>query len=579
MRTGGFAEFGGMRRMRPAAPGPGDDARATPCRCGSHSPVACAASRFAPSQALTAFPQPDDADRALWLRAQRRVAARDWDAAQADFLALLDRHPALLQARLLLAGVLLAQQRVRDAAQQLALAATNLPGDAGAIHRVAQTLARLGETRAALACLRHPAVAQSRSPSTLLALAHVFQGIGLHAESLALMDRARDLGLDSADFRYFRALQLQFNGRLDDAEREMEACLRAGPTFGRASLSLARIRRQTPARNHVDFIRRRLRSVAQGSEDHAAFEFALYEELEDLGHDEEAWQALLRGNAIMRRRIAYDEDAEEALFEAVIERFDAGFLAKPAPAHAGPMPIFIVGMPRSGTTLLERILGSHPMVASAGELTDLPRQLRWVADRHGHALLDQDLLAAAAHIDDALLGRRYLEQSQWRAAGRSFYVDKLPHNFLLAGFIRRALPQVKLVHVVREPVDVCFSNFRALFGDAYGYSYALESLAHHHGLYRRLMRHWREVMPDFILDVSYADLVQDTEATCRRLLAFCGLPFAPGCLDHTRNTASVATLSSAQVRQPIHTRAVGAWRRYEGQLQPLQALLSAQRTS
>ena len=528
---------------------------------------------------MIAFPQPSHADRALWLRAQQRVAARDWDAAQADFLLLLERRPALVEARLLLAGVLLAKRRLRDAARQLVLAAASLPDDADAIPRVAQALAKLGETRAAIACLRRPAVARSRSPSTLLALAHVFQGLGLHAESLSLMDRARDLGLDSADFRYFRALQLQFNGRLDAAEREMEACLRAGPTFGRASLSLARIRRQTPARNHVDFIRGRLRSVAQGSEDHAAFEFALYEELEDLGHDDEAWQALLRGNAIMRRRVAYEPETEEAMFEAIIKRFDADFLARPAPAQAGPMPIFVVGMPRSGTTLLERVLGSHPMVASAGELADLPRQLRWVADRHGHALLDQDLLAAAADVDDELLGRRYLEQSQWRASGRPFYVDKLPHNFLLAGFIRRALPQAKLVHVVREPMDVCFSNFRALFGDAYGYSYALESLAHHHGLYRRLMRHWREAMPGFVLDVSYTDLVRDTEATCRRLLAFCGLPFDPGCLDHTRNTAGVATLSSAQVRQPIHARALGAWRRYERQLQPLQSLLPAGRES
>jgi hypothetical protein len=264
---------------------------------------------------------------------------------------------------------------------------------------------------------------------------------------------------------------------------------------------------------------------------------------------------------------------EAALFDAVIARCDAEFTREPRHRFDGPMPIFIVGMPRSGTTLLERILGNHSQVTPAGELADFSRQWRWVTDRHGQRLLDAALVEGAGETDFAEVGRRYLEQSQWRAGGRPYYVDKLPPNFMLAGFIRRALPQAKIVHMTREPMDLCFSNYRALFGDAFAYSYDLDALAAHHRQYRRLMAHWHAVMPGAIHDVDYAALVQDTEAAMRALLAHCGLPFEAGCLDTAGNPAPVATLSSAQVREPIHGRALGEWKPYAAQLTGLRRAL------
>ncbi|MDB6163630.1 MAG: tetratricopeptide repeat protein [Xanthomonadaceae bacterium] len=510
----------------------------------------------------------------LWEAAQKQVLQGHTDAARASLEALLAKHPGQVGARMLLAAVILEKGKVRGATEQMKLAAAGLSQDEMLVARVAQGLSRLGEINAARACLMHPAVARTRSGPALTAIGHVYQGLGLQMQALQLMDRARATGYDNPDFRYFRALQLQFNGNLEQAEIEMESCLRLGPTFGRASLSLARIRRQTAASNHVDFIRSRLSAVPKGSEDHAAFEFALYKELEDLGQLDEAWAALERGNAVMASRLPYDPAAEEALFDDIIRRFDTDFLSRPAQQPEGPTPIFIVGMPRSGTTLLERILGNHSMVRSAGELSDLPRQLRWVADRHGHPPLDHALLRDVPSLDFALLGRRYLEQSQWRAEGRPFYVDKLPPNFMLVGCIRRALPHAKVIHMTRDPMDLCFSNYRAMFGDAYGYSYDIARLAHHHAQYTRLMTHWRETMPEFILDLPYADLVTRTEETCSRLFDFCGLSAEAGGLDHTSNETSVATLSSAQVRQPIHARGLGEWRRFERQLQPLSGLLS-----
>ena len=512
--------------------------------------------------------------QSLWLQAQQDAAAGRLEQARLGFEALLAQAPRHAGAHALLASVLLAQGRLRDACARLLQAADAAPPDPHFLLRIAHGLRGVGETDAALRCMRHPALAGSRDAAHQLALGHLYQGLGLNPEALHCMQRARDAGLDSADFRYFHALQLQFNGEIAAAEAQMEACLHAGPTFGRASLSLARIRRQTAQSNHVDFIRTRLAQVAPGSEDHAAFEFALYEELDDLGEHDDAWGALARGNAIMRARTHYDADVETRLVDGLIRRFDRDMEMHAADLD-GPMPIFVVGLPRSGTTLLERILGTHSQVASAGELTDLPKQLRWVADQHGHALIDDALLAASDALDYRELGRRYLQQTQWRAHGRRHYVDKLPPNWMLAGHIRRALPRAKVLHLVRDPMDVCFSNWRALFGDAYAYSYDVDALAHHHRLYRRLMAHWHRVYPGFVLDVPYADLVHDTEAACRRVLDFCTLPFEPGCLDHTRNRSSVSTLSSAQVREPIHARGIGEWRRYATRLEPLRRLLES----
>jgi len=511
--------------------------------------------------------------RQFWEDGQEQIRRGRLQAAQSSFESLVGIDPWHIPGRLLLASVFLAQGRVRGAAEQAKYAAFALPNDADMICRVAQCLVKVGEINAARACMQHPEVVRSRSGPALAALAHIQQGLGQHEASLALMDRARELGFDSPDFRYFRAIQLQFNGRVVEAEAELRACLRLGPTYGRASLTLARLRKCSNEDNQLEFIRQRLQSVEQGSEDHAGFEFAQYKELEDLGRHDDAWAALQRANAVMHERLKHQVQDEQALFDAVIALCSDEFTRAPAHRFDGPVPIFIVGMPRSGTTLLERILGNHSEVTPAGELADFSRQWRWVADQHGHKLIDAAMVAAAGATDFAEVGRRYLEQTQWRAQGRPYYVDKLPPNYMLAGFIRRALPQARIVHMSRDPMDLCFSNYRALFGDAFAYSYDLDTLAAHHRQYRRLMQHWHEVMPGAIHDVQYAALVQDTEATARALLDYCGLPFEPGCIDTSSNRAPVATLSSAQVREPIHTRALQEWRRYAKQLEPLRQAL------
>ncbi|MGH8233287.1 MAG: tetratricopeptide repeat-containing sulfotransferase family protein [Rhodanobacteraceae bacterium] len=519
---------------------------------------------------------PDPFAQRLWKRAQHYIATEQIAAARVALETLVQRDHRHVAAKMLLASVYLDERRVREAAEQAVAASRMLPDDAGTVATEVHCLLRIGEMSAARDCLaRFDASRRTLDGAELVSLARACHVLGDHAASLALLERARAQGCDDAEFCYFHALELQFNGRVSDARRRLESCLQLAPAFGRASLTLARMSRQTLESNHLDHIRAQLRCVELGSDDHAAFEFARYKELEDLECYDEAFAALERGNAIMYARRPVDSRREDDTFRGIERLADAGFVHGPGATIEGAVPIFVVGMPRSGTTLLDRMLDNHPDVVSTGERTDFPRQLRWAANLHGDEVIDAELLARVASVDYAQLGRRYLAQTQWRASGSPCYVDKLPPNYALAGLIHRALPQAPILHLVRDPMDVCFSNFRALFGDSYPYSYELHALTAHYVHYRALMRYWQHVMPGCVLDVSYADLVRDPEATLARVFAHCGLRQVSGCSDVTRNATAVNTLSSAQIREPVHTRNLGAWRRYARQLEPLRAALQA----
>lgn len=510
-----------------------------------------------------------------WDRAQRYIVEGQFSSACAALEALLVRSSHSVQARLLLSSVYLKLERMKDACVQLVEAAKIPIDEMANLYKLAFCLHKLGETKVMHDCLERPEIGEC--PGELLArFAQLHQLLGQHERALALMNRALELGHDNPDFRYYRALQLQFNGRTGEAKDELEACLRSGPTHGRAWLALARMRKQTPQDNHLKSIATQLQLVEPGSEHEAALEFARFKELDDLDRRDEAWQALERGNAIMAARLPHDVPAERRRCAAMMELCDARFLgiADGASSDDGPRPIFIVGMPRSGTTLLDRILGNHSQVASPGELPDFPNQLRWTADMYGadpgSGIADAKLSDCLRNaFDYRLLGSRYLQQSRWRAHGKPFYVDKLPANFMLAGLIHRALPEARILAMRRDPMDICYSNWKAYFGDAYAYSYRIDTLAEHHSQYEKVMSHWRKEMPDALLDVDYAALVESPELVAARVMEFCGLPFEAGCADITRNRKPVSTLSSPQVREKIHHRALGDWLRYEKQLEPL----------
>lgn len=514
---------------------------------------------------------------ASWQSAQAALARRDMPEARRHLLAVLAQQPAHAYARVMLAGTVLAQGRLREAVQQLQQAAAIDYRDPALLLRVAQALLRVGDSESVAHLMRSACVAQCNDSPSLAALAHVLQSLGLHADALQLMQRAAALGFNNPDFQYFLGVQLQFNGELDAAEQALTRCLQLHPGHGRAALTRARLRRWHADDNHLNGLRNQLQVVAADSEDAAAMWFALYKELEDLGDFSQAWEALRQGNASMWRRLRHDRLADRSQHEAMARLAAAGTFntAGAAGEDDGAQPIFIIGMPRSGTTVLERMLGNHSQIASAGELGDFAQQLRWAADQAGRALLDPALLQALPTLDYAAVGEGYLRQTRWRLNGQRRFIDKLPPNYLLAGPIARALPQAVIVYVRRDPMAVCFSNYRAMFGDSYGYSYDFDALAAHHAAHAQLMQGWQQHLPGRVLEIDYEAMVADPDAALARVLECCGLALEQGGSDLTRNAAATATLSSVQVREPVHARNVEEWRRYADQLAPLRERLQA----
>ena len=463
--------------------------------------------------------------------------------------------------------------RMRDAVAFAlrASAPSQQEDDAALLEALTRQLFDLGEIEAGLACAQAPALSSAYDPDVLRGLGQALLSQSFPDLAETFLQRAQRIRDGGAPARYLLGLAAFYQGDEAEAERAWEAALQRNPMMPPVHRLLAKLRRQTPARNHIDRLRATVARMPQGHPEAPWLHYALFKELDDMDDIEGAWQALVQGMEARRRQVAYDAVAEARLFDRLQAR------SVPATGVAvsttAPTPIFIVGMPRSGTTLLEQILARHPHVQDAGELRDMLCQLRWVCDRVGGPHLDEALCVAAEQADMGLLGRRYLEKTAWRANGRAFFTDKMPANFLLVDHIARALPQARILHMVRDPMEVCFSNLKELFVDAYPHTYDQREMAAHFIRYRGLMRHWHSRHPGRILDISYEDLVRAPEAAARRVLDFCGLAWDPDVLAMGPRTSSVATASAAQVREPIHVRYVGQWRRYAHHLQPMQTAL------
>ncbi len=359
-------------------------------------------------------------------------------------------------------------------------------------------------------------------------------------------------------------------GDLTGAERVFDAIVRRWPADGAAWSNRATLRRWTQGDNHVAAIEAVLPTA--GAEARIALEYALAKELEDLGQSEESFAHLSRGAGLRRARLSYAVDVDVAMMGEIARCFDSARLAKAPQAQVDrPGPIFVLGLPRSGTTLVDRILSSHSGVESLGELPDVAMALmETTTPRQDRAAF----VAAAAGADPAPLRARILRRLAGYEPLRPLTLDKTPVNFLYVGLIARALPEARIVHVRRSPMDVGYALYKTLFQTGCPYSYDLADIGRYIGAYRRLMDHWRTVLPGRMIEVDYETLVEDLPGEARRLVAACGLGWEDACEAFHRNPQPSSTASAAQVRRPVHRDSVALWRRYAAQLEPLRTVLA-----
>ena len=395
-------------------------------------------------------------------------------------------------------------------------------------------------------------------------------------EALGNADKAIAFKPDHPLPYYSRGLILVCQGDMEEAEKMFIRALALNPNFPEAWLLLTRIRKyENPDHADIKSIRTLLANPGIPANNKPPLYFSLGKIYDECGHYDEAFECYREGNLIFKSMVSYDADAVTEMTDRIMEVFTKDFLAQPFPLKSdNRSPLFIVGMPRSGTTLAASILSNHPRIATAGELETINdftlRLSDMVEDGSPYPEGVKHLTPgiASRFIDD------YCKRLK-RDAGEdvSFVIDKYPLNFKHLGLIAMLFPGSRIIHCTRHPLDTGLSNYFQQFSLHFAYSFDLGNIGHFYREYARLMEHWKKVLPMQIIDMSYEDMVMDTEKVARRTLDFLGLDWDERCLAPHTNRCAVETASQWQVRQPIYSQSVGRWRFYERYLTPLREKL------
>jgi tetratricopeptide (TPR) repeat protein len=408
-------------------------------------------------------------------------------------------------------------------------------------------------------------------------LAFVLLGLDRHERANALYRRAAELAPDTPRHWYNLACSERSLGRLADAEQACDRCLALDPTQYSTYLLRSELRVQAPDANHVAELRARLGAPGLDAGARAALGYALGKELDDLGRFDEAFGCFAAAAHARRSQIRYDIVGDEHKLRRIATVFSgAGAARQPPPADApadlgaaASRCIFIVGLPRSGTTLVERIVGGLAGVRSNGETENFAQALAASAPRAA-----ADMFERAAAADPRRVAAGYLRRA--RVSGSQAVIEKQPTNYLYLGAIARALPDARLMLVRRSPLDSCFAMYRTLFGEAFPFTYDLDELARYYAAYERLMNHWRRELGDRLHEIVYEDLVREPGVVGAAAARHCGLRWSDSALDIQNNKSASLTASAAQVRRPIYGSSSGRWRHYRVHLAPLLAALRRQ---
>jgi Flp pilus assembly protein TadD len=528
---------------------------------------------------MTNIARPSDIAPETAAKRLRRVAGLvergALDAAAEAVGAVLAEGPSAEAFRLL--GQIRRRQGQLPASVSAFLEALSLePEDAESFFELGGVLHRLGRFDGAVEALGQAARLAPENPEVWHNLGQAFSSDGKAAEAVDCLGRAADLAPDNADFHRAFAILLRSLGRSAEAVESFENALRVRPGDAVALMNLAGLGRIPADDPRVGIMQAMLASEQVPARDRVDIGNALFRIHDKAGAHGKAFACLETANRLQHALLPFDPAIEHALFRRMADVFTADFFARMGVGgFAESAPIFIVGMPRSGTTLVERILAAHPEVEAGGEaiaITDLVR--RFLIDPATGAMrLDE----ADFTPDNRLaMGRFYVDAMRKVAAGGTRFTDKMPLNFRWIGVISAILPNARFVHCRRDPVENCFSLYSSFFPSGGNrYSYDLDDLARYYVDYHRLMQHWQGVLGERILSVGLEDMVADQDKETRRLLAFAGLDFDPACLAFHDSAGAVTTLSQDQVRRPIFGGHGDRVRPYLGFLEPLIARLRA----
>ena len=512
-----------------------------------------------------------------------RSAFRAGDVAAAQELcrALLKTAPSLAEPWIILGNIELRHGSLETAGRLGDRAIALEPGNQFGWLLRCQALLRSGNPGHAFEMANRALATGNCPPTALNGFGAIFLELAKYSAALDLFARAVHGAPDNIGFLYNLAVAERACGCLEDAEHHFDQVIERNPAFHAAYVMRSGLRTQTTERNHVAEMEASIAAGLLHPEREIAIRFALGKECEDLGEYARAMNHLATGADVKRRRLQYDVKTDVMLIDSIVaafgrERMDALMDGLAAADLTSDDPIFIVGLPRSGTTLVERIVAGHPAVIAAGELSVLPLELERAARRAG-ATRGEQWIERLSAIDWRSLGQSYSRLAREPGLPRDKrFIDKNPPNFLLCGVIRLVFPKAKIIALRRHPIDSCLALYRTLFdGAVYPYSYDLEDLADYYAAFRRLMLHWRETLPaNFFLEVRYEDVVADLEGQSRRILSFLDLEWDQDVLRFHESSAPAPTASAAQVRRPIYSSSIESWRRYAEQLEPLRVRLS-----
>ncbi len=511
-----------------------------------------------------------------WNAGHRLLREERYQDALGHFLRVVAIEPLDAAARIQLAQVQQRAGHYRDSHATVLVAADLRPSAPEYVLPLARLLRSFEETQR----LDAIAVAEPwhawRSADDLFALAREFATVGLHGCAEPLLDTLGKSEPDHLNAAYLRGAIAMFEGRIAQARQAFEHCLSLAPALPQARWMMSLLQKSEPMAGEADVLHRLLSRPGIASAQRAYLGYALHNRLHTLGRYDEAWAALETAWSAKRQLKPYDRDRQERLFAAIRATCDAAFVDAGAgdAAHATEgRVVFIVGLHRTGTTLLERMLGGHPQVREGGESYAFPVCLKLSADYATRDIVDEELVRRSPGIDRLEVADRFGDLMRWRSRGAAFVTEKLPGNFQLIGHILRSLPHAVVLHMVRDPMDTCFSNLRTYFDEAAPYATDPLDMAHYHGQYRALMAHWHAIAPGRILDVDYAQLTSQPRQVIGEVLDHCGLAFEEGVMQVDRTGGTVRTASMMEARLGIRTDRGGTWTPYREPLAAMRAAL------